>query len=288
MKRSTPTLAQWLLHYLGRLPIPRKKGLFSRLPPFRDESNREFRIRFSHVNYSGTLAQYIDRHIFYFGSYSPAELSFLAAASSALRKSRGLITFIDVGANVGQHSLFMSGHADRVLAFEPNGAVAERLQANIELNKLTNIELIQCALGAEDGEGQLGSGFASNSGSRSLTWTLDAATNITVPVLNAEKVLRERGVTRVDILKIDVEGFERQVFEGLRGILEVDRPVILFELIGKQTKGGFRTEDELRGILYSGSELFTLEDASAPRLLPFSWDAEQVVCLPPDLQKELL
>ena len=282
----SPTIAQWLLRQVARLPIPKVQGLYARLPPFLDDSAREFSVKFYGMQYRGTLCQYVDRQIFYFGAYSPMELSFLRRAAAILRTTRKHITFMDVGANVGQHSLFMSRHADNVVAFEPNDEVASRFQANVILNGLGNIDLVRCALGSEPGEGQLGSGLEKNSGSRSLVWSLDPSKNITVPVARGDSVMEERGIERVDILKIDVEGYEKNVFEGMRNTLARDRPIILFELVGNNVKGGFESERELRDTLYSGAEIFSLGGNSSPRLLPFDWRTEEAVCLPEELSEE--
>jgi FkbM family methyltransferase len=282
-RSSSPTFVQRLLRAAACLPIPKLRGVYSRLPAVRDDRAREFTVDFFGLQYKGTLSQYVDRQIFYFGAYSPLELSFLRQAAEILRLSRSHITLVDVGANVGQHSLFMSRHADRVLAFEPNDEVADRLAANIAVNRIENIDLVRCALGSEVTEARLGSGLDNNSGSRSLVWSLDAEKDLIVPVACGDVVLAEHGIDRVDLLKIDVEGYEKNVFAGMRKTLERDRPVILFELVGAELKAGFRSEDELREALYCGAELFSLGGGSSPRLLPFDWFAEESVCLPEEL-----
>jgi FkbM family methyltransferase len=233
--------------------------------------------------YNGTLSQYVDRQIFYFGSYSPLELSFLRQAGKILRQTRNHLTFVDVGANVGQHSLFMSPLSDIVVAFEPNDEVADRLARNIDLNRIKNINLVRTALGSQVGQGRLGSGLEKNSGSRSLVWSNDAGRDILVPVICGDEALRELGIARVDMLKIDVEGYEKNTLAGLRETLTKDRPVILFELVGSDLKGGFRSEHELRSSLYSEAELFTLGQSPSQLLLPFDWHAEEAVCLPKEL-----
>lgn len=278
---SSPSLAQWLLRYGGRLPIPKLQGIYARIPAFRDEQHREFVVDFEGLRYKGTLAQYVDRKIFYFGSYSPDELAFLAKAGRIIRGRHQVSTFVDVGANVGQHSLFMSRHVDRVLAFEPNAEVADRLQANIEFNSISNISLVRTALGSEQAEGRLGSGLENNSGSRSLTWSLDPSLDTIVSIVRADDVLEAYGVQRIDILKLDVEGYEKHVLMGARACLRRDKPVILFELVGRDVKGGFASEAELRDSLYEGATLFSL----GPRgdLLPFEWQNEEAVCIPEDL-----
>lgn len=177
----------------------------------------------------------------------------------------------------------MSRKVDHVVAFEPNDEVADRLQANVDYNGLQNVTLIRAAVGQEHGEGQLGSGLDRNSGSRSLVWSLDESLNTKVEIVRGDDALARAGVVRVDILKVDVEGYEKNVFAGLRPVLDRDRPVILFELVGTDVKGGFRSEQELRSALYRDAELFSLDSGDLPRLLPFEWQREEAVCLPKEL-----
>ena len=75
------------------------------------------------LNYKGNLSSFLDWSVFFYGAYEKEYLYFL----------RDLITdststiFIDVGANIGHHSLFMSQYCKEVHSFEPNPNVRERL-----------------------------------------------------------------------------------------------------------------------------------------------------------------
>src|SRR5205085_6168122 len=101
-----------------------------------------FESRLGGLRYRGNLAEHIDRAIFYFGSYSPAELDFLTFAAGKARRE-GALNFFDIGANVGQHSLWLAGRADRVIAFEPSTRAARQFRANLELNGIGNVELFE-------------------------------------------------------------------------------------------------------------------------------------------------
>jgi FkbM family methyltransferase len=284
---ASPSVAQWLLRGAMKMPIPKRHALYALLAPHLGACEGEFTVDFFGLKYKGELSEYVDRHIFFFGSYSPAELRFLRRATEMLRANRSNITFADVGANVGQHSLYMSRFADRIIAFEPNEAVAYRLSQNIDLNNLRNIEIVRCALGDEAGSGSLGSGLARNSGSRSLVWSLDAERDNIVAVARGDDVMRELDVKRVDLLKVDVEGYEKKMFAGMQETLLRDRPVILFELVGREIKGGFSSEKELRDALYPDAVLYTLSGNGGLTLLPFDWRKEEAVCVPMELAKDL-
>jgi FkbM family methyltransferase len=266
-----PTVAQRLLRFVGTLPIPRIEGAYARLGVLAGRSPRHFSIAFHGLEYNGRMDQAIDRHIFYFGAYAPAELDFLSVAARALRRERGTVTFVDVGANVGQHSLFMTQHADRIVAFEPNAVAADQFEHNLRRNGVLNTQVVRCALGDVDAVGTLGSGFEGNDGSRSLLWSLDQSKDTVVSVREAGETLAKTGIGRLDLLKLDVEGYERKVLVGLMDSLQRDRPIILFELIGSDTKGGFTSEDDLRSVLYPDHCLFTLPGGRKARLARFDW-----------------
>ena len=283
-----PTVAQRLLRFVGKLPIPKIEGAYTRLGVIAGGTPRHFSVTFHGLKYNGRMDQAIDRHIFYFGAYAPAELDFLSVAARVLRKERGTVTFVDVGANVGQHSLFMSQHADRIVAFEPNAVAADQFERNLRLNGVRNTQVIRCALGDVDAVGTLGSGFEGNHGSRSLLWSLDQSKDTVVSVREAGATLAKTGIGRLDLLKLDVEGYERKVLVGLGDALQRDRPIILFELIGSDTKGGFTSEDDLRSVLYPDHCLFTLRGRKKARLATFDWSGEEAVCIPRELRDQFV
>ncbi len=272
---------------IGHLPIRGAHGLIWRLNPLmKRRSSAEFEIRFDGRRYRGTLDDIIDWSLFFFGSYSPQELDFLATTAQLLGGARDGVTYFDVGANVGQHALFMSRRVANVIAFEPSAWACERFSANLKLNGITNVRLFPTALGDTDAQGELGSGFEGNSGSRSLTWTLAAEKMERVAIRRGDELVREEGIERLDILKVDVEGYEKRVLTGLKDTLMSDRPVILMELIGKSEKGGYRNVDELRDTLYPDHQLFTLRGHRRAELVPFDWNGEAAVCVPLELVPE--
>ncbi len=276
-----PTVMDHLLRTVGHLPIPGVRGVVWRFGSvLKRRQSVDFETDFEGMRYRGRLDDLIDWNLFFFGKYSPQELDFLAVAARVMGGTAGGSSYFDVGANVGQHALFMSKHAARVVAFEPSSAARERFLANVALNGLANVRLFPVALGDSDMEAKLGSGFEGNTGSRSLTWTLDEHRIETVAVRRGDDLIRSERLPRMDILKLDVEGYEKRVLLGLREHLLTDRPVILMELIGESEKGGFRDEAELRKSLYPSHRLFTLVSGRRARLAPFDWNGEAAVCLP--------
>lgn len=286
MTQPKPSLRQRALRVIGCSGLPGSRSLVSRLGGLSIQTSQEFVVDFDSLRYTGCFGEYVDRHIWCFGAYSLAELDLLSFAATVIRARKQQVIYLDIGANVGQHALFMARRVSRVLAFEPNPQVARRMGRNRDANALRNLEIHPVALGLEDGEATLGSGLPANSGSRSLAWSIDPSQDTRVVVRHAGRYLEDKalGVERVDIIKLDVEGFEKNILTGMHSILLRDRPVILFELVGKEVKGGFQSEADLRAALYSDHQLFSVVGSRHARIEPFSWhNGEEALCLPAEL-----
>lgn len=136
---------------------------------------------------------------------------------------------IDVGANIGAIALSLAyrvGEKGRVYAFEPGPTLCARLQNNVEATRLPNVEVFQNGLGRkqeilfwqmEEGE---------NAGNAIISRT---ATPTQCRVYTLDGFLKSRGVTRIDFIKIDVEGMELDVVEGAREVIRQHTPILLVE-----------------------------------------------------------
>ena len=136
--------------------------------------------------------------------------------------------FVDVGANIGIYSVHASiaaGLAGRVISFEAHPLTAQVFRENIELNRATNITVVNAAVGAEAGSLDLLYGRG-DSGSTHVAVKADRST-VSVPVVTLDAKLAEMGVTRIDYLKIDVEGFELYVLRGARATIVANPGIII-------------------------------------------------------------
>ena len=142
--------------------------------------------------------------------YNIEELDFLRAHTP----SGGV--FVDVGANVGTFALVMArqvGPSGKVVAIEPHPMTFGRLSFNQAASKATQVRLVQAAAGDSDGALMIESGGGNLGATHVVTGTASAEA-IKVPSLRLTRILDEAGVTKVDALKIDVEGFEDRVLIG--------------------------------------------------------------------------
>jgi len=124
----------------------------------------------------------------------------------------------DVGAYVGLYTLALGQRVrpgGKVIAFEPDPISFEGLRHHVALNGLADtVELCQAVVGCEDDV----VAFAAGRGSESRVATIDgvSAERLVVRVVRLDSVL---GAGRLDVLKIDVEGYEELMLQGARGLL---------------------------------------------------------------------
>lgn len=200
---------------------------------------------------AGSLGSYIERQVYFYGWYEKA----LIEAFIALTSGAGRTTILDVGANIGSHSIYFARFFKTVQSFEPNPQLWPKFQRNIALNNLRNVTLHTVGLGDRDGELPF---FNIANGNEGLG-TFSTAEQYDQPLSKAgaavvrtgDAYLHEIGCSRVDAIKIDVQGFEPQVLTGLRETLRRDRPVVWIE-IG------------------AGAEWGELDDRSVASLFPYA------------------
>lgn len=246
-----------------------------------------FEVDFFGLRYRGDLARFIDWVIFTYRSYSYCELCLLDALSKEIRTQRGSLHFIDVGANVGQHSLFMSGRADQVYSFEPVKSTCTVLEQQIRLNNLSNVRVSPYALGASDEMMKFHPGKANNSGIGTFVPepNVEYKDPIDLQIRKGDDLLDEVGCPRVDLLKVDVEGFEEFVFRGLNRHIFADRPAVLSEL-SDRSREHFGSEEELGKLFWDGA---VFADVSGRQgcsyvLKPFRFaETREMLIVPPEL-----
>lgn len=179
------------------------------------------------------LREGIDLSIYLFRTFEPDTVDI---CTSLLRPGS---TAIDIGANIGAHTLHLAravGEEGRLIAYEPTDYAFSKLKTNIALNPAlaSRIEAFQAALLGEDDE-KVPAQFYSS-------WPLDRVDGLhglhcgkLTPAVRAfgttlDRHLAERAVSRVDLIKLDVDGHEPTVLHGAQRTIEIHRPPILLEL----------------------------------------------------------
>ena len=94
----------------------------------------------SGLRFSGNIVNYIDRLVYFSGAHEKYMLCLLRDYAAAMGpEAQRPLTYVDVGANAGNHALFMATQVAHVIAFEPFARVREQMQKNLRLNNIHNV-----------------------------------------------------------------------------------------------------------------------------------------------------
>ncbi len=183
--------------------------------------------------------------------------------------------FYDIGANVGTYTCFAGQRVDdgNVIAFEPHPANVDRLRENATLNEI-QLEVLSVALSNEHGVSELDvSGVEDRAGvgTHSLS-TGDTERSIEIETVEGDRIIEEGRVPSPSVIKIDVEGAEQLVLEGLTSTLESGQCHTVYCEVHPDRISDFGgSERELRELLTeSGYTIQTIGDRSPEYFLKAS------------------
>lgn len=203
-----------------------------------------FEVDFFGHKYPGDLSCYLDWNVYFFGAYEEMSLHYL----KSLLLDRGGKVFIDIGANVGQHTLFMSRYAQVVHSFEPWHVVRRSIEEKAERNMLTNVKIHPVGLGERHEWLPYYAPLGSNTGTGSFdNHHANDRNRLSerLEVVNGDEYFEANGIDNIDLIKIDAEGFEKYVLLGLSKTLARSKPTVFME-ISDSTLRTFDDPDELR------------------------------------------
>jgi FkbM family methyltransferase len=241
------------------LPPALARVVYKRLAKNGVAPDHPFTRDFFGIRYQGNLNNNIDFNIYFYGAFEKPLLFFLRDALAGLHTDHAV--FVDVGANIGQHSLFMSRLTTRVHAFEPFAKVRERLLNQISHNQLTNITVHPLGLSNENARLPFFAPTGSNEGIGSFDASTTSKGNVSIgelELVRGDDYFPQAEIARIDILKMDVEGFEKFALQGLRETLLKTRPLLVCEITyGKELS--FTSMEELLSHLPPDYRLFTFD-----------------------------
>jgi FkbM family methyltransferase len=172
----------------------------------------------------GDFSMYVDAHdtlqIIGTGKFEPTE------TQTILSYVRHDTIMLDIGANMGFYSIRVGQKATngKVIAFEPDPGNFATLERNLTLNKLTNVATYNAALSDKKDTLRLYK-HPFNVGDYRLYNDGDFTEYVDVPTLRIDDTIK----SRVDLIKIDVQGFEYFVLKGAQALLEKYKPIIISE-----------------------------------------------------------
>ena len=147
---------------------------------------------------------------------------------------------VDVGAHIGIHTVHFAKKVRAVIAIEPEPQNFELLKRNIDLNGLNNVLALPIALSSYDGHIEFC--ISTSSGGHSVERREGCIAKVRVPCMCMDALVNRMKISKIDIVKIDVEGHEHKVLEGMAGTLANAPPKVLIVEMDKDSE----LIDELR------------------------------------------
>lgn len=181
---------------------------------------------------------YISNCIQIYGRY---EKSLLEKLKEVLEKNISNSLIIDVGANIGNHSLYFSTFFQKVIALEPNPKVFKLLKVNSSLTD--NIECLNVGASSEKGILKFYVDDRNLGGSRIIGPNDKIIPNSQIDVVKIDDI--EFKGLKPTCIKIDVEGHEWSVIKGCEALIAKHSPIVVFEQEASEIKKGTSRTIEL-------------------------------------------
>ena len=210
--------------------------------------------------------EFIGMETFLAGTYERNHLLILERVAKALQQYKTEVTFVDVGANIGVHTRFLSKSVGRVLSFEPNHEVLPILEYNT--SDLKNVTIHALALSNHVGTAALSRSHTWNKGTASLEQP-NSEGAVEVETATLDTWLAPNG--SVDLIKLDVEGHELAVLTGAVATLSRCRPIVALEQRDEEFDGTGRETPSIRLLRSLGYELYS------PSFYSPSFDTKRLV-----------
>ncbi len=179
------------------------------------------KIRHSGVNLPLNLGDWIQYWMFMEGVYEKPLVDYLLPHVS------GRI-FFDVGANIGSYTMSLARAAERTYSFEASPRNASTLRNFVKIAQLNNIEVINRGVTDRSGE-QISIYSSPDTGGNNTQFHNFGSGCETVDTITLDEALDEFRISRVDVIKMDIEGSELAAFQGAHNILSQHRPLLLIE-----------------------------------------------------------
>jgi len=189
--------------------------LYKHLP----NSNRVVIKTIDNITYELDLSLMIDSNIYYYGVYEPDTTKFI---NEFVKKD---MVVLDIGANSGCHTLRFAklvGDKGEVFAFEPT-KIFEKLHRNVKLNNFKNVTLENIALSDKNEVKEIAFAYQ---------WSLISSVKEEkelISFITLDEYVQIQKINKIDLIKIDVDGYETKIIRGAQKTLKKFKPVIIIE-----------------------------------------------------------
>jgi FkbM family methyltransferase len=169
------------------------------------------------------------------GDWEPATVAFISNQYPRV--------VLDVGANIGLVAIPVARRLpeSKIYAFEPHPTNTLRLVENIELNRISNVEVVRAAASSFEGTVAMAE-------SSPMMHSVKSTGSLRVACITLDAFIVNGGL-RVDLIKIDVEGHELEVLKGAMSLLQTQHPAVVCEVDDRHLKRMGTSAADLRHFL---------------------------------------
>ncbi len=193
--------------------------------------------------------EYMSNEIVFTGNYEPLTLKLC----ESLLGNGGV--FLDIGANMGLYSIHLSTIENlHIYAIEPSFSNFQKLLSNIYLNHRKNITPINIGLSDKDSFGFLTNSSPGNSGTVQVVNKSNDDTSYLIRLCPLSEIINFFNIQSIDLIKIDVEGFEMNVFKGFFKQNTIKPKNIIMEFSDLMERTGYTMEQCYNYIIDLGYE----------------------------------
>lgn len=283
---GSQTASDWPILRNSSVPLRLRKKIARFYPAL--PKGMEFDARVFGQMYRGQLGIHMDDKVFLFGSHEPATIRLMRGLLRYQKSQGQKPVYLDIGTNTGQHLISVAPCADAAYGFEPYEPVRTRAEANVAANRMAHVRVFDCGLSNQDADLPFTPPEGNNLGVGTFLSSADSSSKLILSVRQGDQFLAAHNIVPTTI-KIDTEGFEKPVLEGLRATLRAHRPAVVFEY-SAATRLDLGQSSILDGLFGDGYAYYGIaRSREFPKLVPFdpSCKYENVLALPYSTLPEL-
>lgn len=193
----------------------------------------------------------LENFLFWEGLYGTWEKESLKLWVALSKESKSIM---DIGANTGVYALVSAkvNPSSSIHAFEPVDRVFNRLQHNIQINKIQNINSHKIGLSDKNGQATIYDSYEDHTYSVTINknlWSKERKVKeVQIPIKKLDSFIYENDIPNIDLMKIDVETHEYELLLGMKNNLITMQPTMLIEILNDEIAANIETL--LKGLNY--------------------------------------
>lgn len=211
------------------------------------------------INFTYSIQSDIGYSLYLYKKFEQEEIDFVL---KKLEQIKSPVIF-DIGANIGLHSIMWAKKSGcKIFAFEPSRSTSKLLSENILLHQLeNNISISSLAFSDKKGTADFFQSVDDGYSSLKDTHRKEIISKYQVEVTTIDDFVDKLGITKIDMIKIDVEGLEREVLSGGFKTFEKFSPDLFVEVYGG-TNSNTNPELTVRMMIEKGYKAYVFKQGN--------------------------